>query len=142
MANSSLRAEGTFDIASLLTTYGAVALWGRVHWSANMSIDRPRATVWVDQRPSLLSESEGRQTHAAGSARVLWAERPFPVRGGLCVAVALRGDALLVGFRAAATPSKLEWLPAARVLSDSDAARWARTRFNATSDFQHQGDRP
>jgi len=142
MAHSVTRAQESFEIASLLTTHGAFALWGRVHWSKTMSIDRPPATVWVDQRPNLLSEAEGRKTRATGSARTLWAERPFEVRGGLCVAVALRGGALLVGFRAAATPSKLEWLPAARVLSDSDAARWARTRFNATSDSQHQGDRP
>jgi len=107
-----------------------------------MSIDRPHASVWVDQRPNLLSDAEGRQTRAAEFARILWAERPFQVRGGLCVAVALRGGVLLVGFRAAATPSKLEWLTAARVLSDSEAARWARTRFNAALDSQYQGDRP
>lgn len=142
MAHSVARAEESVDIASLLTTHGASALWGRVHWSNTVSIDRPPATVWVDQRPNLVSEAEGSKTSAAGSARTLWAERPFEVRGGLCVAVALRGGSLLVGFRATATPSKLEWLPAARVLSDSDAARWARTRFNATSDSQHQGDRP
>lgn len=142
MAKSDSRAGGPFDIASLLTTHGAVALWGRVHWSENMSIDRPHPTVWVDQRPNLLSEAEGRQTRTAGSAQTLWAERSLQVRGGLCVAVALRGGALLVGFRAAATQNKLEWLPAARVLSDFDAARGARTRFNATSDSQHQGHRP
>lgn len=142
MAHSATRVQETFDIASLLTTHGAVALWGRVHWSKTMSIDRLPATVWVDQRPNLVSETEGRKTRPSGSAQTLWAERPFEVRGGQCVAVALRGGALLVGFRAAVTPSKLEWLPAARVLSDSDAARWARTRFNATSDSQHQGDRP
>lgn len=142
MAHSATRTQESFVIASLLTTHGAVALWGRVHWSKTMSIDRPPATFWVDQRPNFVSEAEGRKTLPAGSARTLWAERPFEVRGGLCVAVTLRGGALFVGFRAAATPSKLEWLPAARVLSDSDAARWARTRFNATSESHHQGDRP
>lgn len=142
MAHSAARAAVSVDIASLLTTHGAFALWGRVHWSKTMSIDRRPATVWVDQRPNLVSEAEGSKTRAAGFARTLWAERPFEVRGGLCVAVALRGGSLLVGFRATATPSKLDWLPAARVLSDSEAARWARTRFNATSDSRHQGDRP
>jgi hypothetical protein len=134
--------ELSVDIASLLTTRGALAHRGSVHWSEIMSTDRPRSRAWVDQRPvSPRGDADRPSRKLANASRVLWAERPFPVRGGLCVALTLRGNELFVGFRATQAPERLAWLPAATLLSDADAASWAKTRFNASPPSLERGPR-
>lgn len=141
MAECNQRVETLQAFASLLTTRGAIALRGRVHWSEMMTSARPRATVWVDARPSSMKPSDAVR-HRPDAERVLWAERPFPARGGLCVAVSLRNGELVVALRAAGAPGKLEWLPAARVLSDSEANSWAKTGFREALDAKHVGGQP
>lgn len=86
----------------------------------------PRATVWVAPTPATVARS------ALGpkpADRVLWSERPFAVASGLCLGMQLRNGTLMVAFRPRASPARLDWVPAAQVLSTAEADRWAQMRF-------------
>jgi hypothetical protein len=85
-----------------------------------------QAAVWsgvsLDQP---LAATSGRDPRA-GAERTIWARMPLQTRRGRCVAVRLRGDALLVGV--AGSPAVL-WLPARQVLTDAEAAAWLAAGF-------------
>jgi hypothetical protein len=66
------------------------------------------------------------QVQEANQSSIIWARVPYPSRKGRCVAVSLHGEVLWVGL--AASPS-VQWMPARQVLSDEEAARWARSGF-------------
>lgn len=111
----------------LATTGGTAVPRGRVAWSVKKMLNKPpRATVWVapSQAPVDRPDDEPKP-----GGRVLWSERPFAVASGICLGVQLRNGVLMVAFRAKASPARLDWTPAARVLSAADAERWAKMRF-------------
>lgn len=88
----------------------------------------PRAAVWV--APSQAPIDRPVDGPKLGS-RVLWSEQPFAVASGVCLGVQLRNGILMVAFRAKASPTRLDWMPAAKVLSAAEAERWARMRFTS-----------
>ena len=67
-----------------------------------------------------------RVEHVRSQARIIWANKPFPGRLGRYVAVRLRGGVLTVAIRHRDT---LQWVPARRALTDSEASKWARMGF-------------
>ncbi|MEO8753777.1 MAG: hypothetical protein ABI624_13975 [Casimicrobiaceae bacterium] len=63
--------------------------------------------------------------HAA-FGRVVWARRPFHGRLGACTGVRLRNGQLAVAIRHA---GHVEWVPAARALTEAEAVAWVRSGF-------------
>lgn len=68
-------------------------------------------------------ESQGKKV------RTLWAQRPFLVAAGQCLAVRMDGAELMVALRRVQSPGRVEWVPAARVLTSSEAERWSKMCF-------------
>jgi len=100
-----------------------------------------RAACGIAKQRSPSERIAGYERRPPAAEQILWAETPFSVDVGLCVGLKLKDGTLLVGLRARATPIKLEWVPATRVLSNVQADLWSKARFRATNcEFYRLGD--
>ena len=91
-----------------------------------------RAACGIAKQRSPSERIAGYERRPPAAEQILWAETPFSVDVGLCVGLKLKDGTLLVGLRARATPTKLEWVPATRVLSNVQADSWSKTWFRAS----------
>ena len=89
-----------------------------------------RVAAWVapTTEPAALVALVPGQRGEAGD-RVLWAQRPLAVRSGTCVALRVDNGVPMVALRAKDAPDRLEWVEARKVLTESEAARWAKGQF-------------
>lgn len=89
-----------------------------------------RVAAWVaptTEAAALAAQIPGQRGEAG--VRVLWAQRPLAVRSGTCVALRVDNGVPMVALRAKDVPHRLKWVEARNVLTESEAARWAKGQF-------------
>lgn len=83
----------------------------------------------VYESPERVARGPSEPSEQRQKVRTLWAQRPFLVAAGQCLAVRMDGAELMVALRRVQSPGRVEWVPAARVLTSSEAERWSKMGF-------------
>lgn len=83
----------------------------------------------VHESPERVARGPSEPSELRQKVRTLWAQRPFLVAAGQCLAVRMDGAELMVALRRVQSPGRVEWVPAARVLTSSEAERWSKMGF-------------